>query len=154
MSVFLADEQDDPIDAEPLRRLAEMVLEEEGVPDETEVTVLLVGTDQIATYNERFMQRTGATDVLAFPIEHLQPGIAPERKLGGPPLNLGDVVIAPSYVRTQAEKAGVSFADELSLMVVHGLLHLLGYDHHDEAEAETMEEREQQLLARVKRRPT
>lgn len=147
MSVFLADEQDDPIDAEPLRRLAEMVLEEERIPEDTEVTLLLVGADQIATYNERFMHRTGATDVLAFPIENLQPGMTPERKPGGPPLSLGDVVIAPSYVRTQAEEAGVKFEDELSLMVVHGLLHLLGYDHHDEAEAEAMEERERQLLA-------
>lgn len=151
MNVFLADEQDDPIDAEPLRRLAEMVLDEERFPDDTEVTLLFVGEDQIATYNDRFMQRQGATDVLAFPIEHLKPGVVPERRPGGPPLNIGDVVIAPSFVRAQAEAAGVPINDELSLMVVHGLLHLLGYDHQEDKEADEMEDRERQLLARAGR---
>ncbi|HKZ28125.1 MAG TPA: rRNA maturation RNase YbeY [Acidimicrobiia bacterium] len=151
MNVFLADEQDDPIDAEPLRRLAEMVLDEERFPDDTEVTLLFVGEDQIATYNDRFMQRQGATDVLAFPIEHLKPGVVPERRPGGPPLNIGDVVIAPSFVRAQAEAAGVPINEELSLMVVHGLLHLLGYDHQEDKEADEMEDRERQLLARAGR---
>jgi len=151
VSVFLADEQDDPIDAEPLRRLAEMVLEEERFPDDTEVTLLFVGEDQIATYNDRFMHREGATDVLAFPIEHLKPGVVPDRKRGGPPLHLGDVVIAPSYVRVHAEAAGVPFNGELSLLVVHGLLHLLGYDHQEDKEADEMEHRERQLLAQAGR---
>jgi len=151
VNVFLADEQDDPIDAEPLRRLAEMVLDEERFPDDTEVTLLFVGEDQIATYNDRFMQRQGATDVLAFPIEHLKPGVVPERRPGGPPLNIGDVVIAPSFVRAQAEAAGVPINEELSLMVVHGLLHLLGYDHQEDKEADEMEDRERQLLARAGR---
>ncbi len=152
MSVFLADEQDDPLDSEPLRRLAEMVLREEQFPIDTEVTLLFVGEEQIATYNERFMQRHGATDVLAFPVEHLKPGVVPERRPGGPPLNIGDVVIAPSIVRAQAESAGVQFDEELSLLVVHGLLHLLGYDHQDDADAEEMEDRERQLLELAGRR--
>ncbi len=151
MSVFLADEQVDPIDAEPLRRLAELVLDEERFPRDTEVTLLFVGEDQIATYNDRFMHREGATDVLAFPIEHLKPGIVPERRPGGPPMNIGDVVIAPAYVRTHAIASGERFEDELSLLVVHGLLHLLGYDHQDDDQAELMEQREQQLLARARR---
>lgn len=152
MNVFLADEQDDPLDSEPFRRLAEMVLREEQFPIDTEVTLLFVGEEQIATYNERFMQRHGATDVLAFPVEHLKPGVVPDRRPGGPPLNIGDVVIAPSIVRAQAEAAGVPFDEELSLLVVHGLLHLLGYDHQDDVDADVMEDRERQLLALVGRR--
>lgn len=152
MNVFLADEQDDPLDSEPLRRLAEMVLREEQFPIDTEVTLLFVGEEQIATYNERFMQRHGATDVLAFPVEHLKPGMVPDRRPGGPPLNIGDVVIAPSIVRAQAEAAGVPFDEELSLLVVHGLLHLLGYDHQDDVDAEEMEDRERQLLELIGRR--
>lgn len=152
MNVFLADEQDDPLDSEPFRRLAEMVLREEQFPIDTEVTLLFVGEEQIATYNERFMQRHGATDVLAFPVEHLKPGVVPDRRPGGPPLNIGDVVIAPSIVRAQAEAAGVPFDEELSLLVVHGLLHLLGYDHQDDVDADQMEDRERQLLALVGRR--
>lgn len=152
MNVFLADEQDDPLDSEPLRRLAEMVLSEEQFPIDTEVTLLFVGEEQIATYNERFMQRHGATDVLAFPVEHLKPGVVPDRRPGGPPLNIGDVVIAPSIVRAQAEAAGVPFDEELSLLVVHGLLHLLGYDHQDDVDADEMEDRERQLLELIGRR--
>src|SRR3972149_2477579 len=140
-----------PKAAEPLRRLAEMVLDEERFPDNTELTLLFVGEDQIATYNDRFMQRQGATDVLAFPIDNLQPGGGPERRPGGPPLNIGDVVIAPSFVRAQAEAAGVPINEELSLMVVHGLLHLLWYDHQEDKEADEMEDRERQLLARAGR---
>ena len=151
MSVFLADEQDDPIPAEPLRRLAELVLHEERFPEDTEVTLLFVGEDQIATYNDRFMHREGATDVLAFPIEHLEAGTVPDRRPGGPPLNIGDVVIAPAYVRTQAAASGGVFEEALSLLVVHGLLHLLGYDHQDDDQADVMEQREQQLLTRARR---
>lgn len=152
MNIFLADEQDDPIDAEPLKRLIELVLKDENLADDTEVTILFVGESQIAQYNQRFMNRQGPTDVLAFPLEELRPGAIPERSPGGPPFNMGDVVICPAYVRTQAEQAGVSFDDELSLMVVHGLLHLLGYDHQDDAQAEAMERREWQLLAQVGRK--
>ncbi len=75
MSVFLADEQGEPVDLLQLRHLAELVLTEEGYPDETEVTVLLVSDDEMASYNERFLDRTGPTDVLAFPVEELTPGI-------------------------------------------------------------------------------
>jgi probable rRNA maturation factor len=62
---------------------------------------------------------------------------------------LGDVVIAPAYVRRQARDNGVTFADEISLMVTHGILHLLGYDHVDDDDAERMEDRERQLLSQV-----
>lgn len=146
MSVFLADEQDEPLDAESLRTLADSVLDQEGFPLDTEVSLLFVGEDQIATYNERFMHRDGSTDVLAFPVEHLTPGTVPRSRPGAPPLNLGDVVIAPSVVRTQAEAAGQTYGEEMELLVVHGLLHLLGYDHDTDARAAVMEEREHRLL--------
>jgi probable rRNA maturation factor len=64
---------------------------------------------------------------------------------------LGDVVIAPGYVRRQAGQIGVTFEDEMALMVTHGILHLLGYDHEADEDAERMEERERQLLAKIGR---
>jgi probable rRNA maturation factor len=152
VNVFLADEQDDPLDAEPLRRLVINALEREGLPDRVDVTVMFVGLDQITEYNERFMERNGPTDVLAFPVVQLTPGRYPEPDPTDPPLSLGDVVIAPEYVRSQAADLGVGFEDELSLMVVHGLLHLLGYDHMTDEDAEVMETRERQLLAEVGRK--
>lgn len=152
MNVFLTDEQDDPLEAEPLRRLAATVLQEEGLPDHADLTLMLVGLDQMTEYNERFMERSGPTDVLAFPLEHLSPGEYPDPSPGDPPLNLGDVVIAPTYVRRQAEQMGVSFEDELALMVVHGILHVLGYDHTKDEDAERMEARERALLKKAGRR--
>ncbi len=148
MDIFLADEQDVPLSTEPLRRLAQLVLEEEGLPDETEVAILFVDDDQMADYNQRFMHRQGPTDVLAFPLEDLEPGRLPERSAGAP-LSLGDVIISPQYVTAQAADRQTTAEDELQLMVTHGLLHLLGYDHQDDDEAERMESRERELLAKV-----
>lgn len=149
MSVFLADEQHAPVDLDRLRNLAEVVLAEEGYPESAEVTLLLVDEDQIASYNRRFLHRDGPTDVLAFPVEELVPGVVPEHDPGGPPLLIGDVVVAPGYVERQAAQNRASFDDEMALMVAHGILHLLGYDHRTDADAQLMEGREAELLAKV-----
>lgn len=154
MTVFVADEQDADIPVDALKELAELVLEHEGYPSDTEVTVLFVDDDAITGYNERFMGREGPTDVLAFPLEELQAGVAPAPPRSGPPLHLGDVIIAPDKVSRQADERGVAFDDELSLMVVHGVLHLMGWDHPDDDLAERMEAKEADILARVgKARP-
>jgi probable rRNA maturation factor len=149
VSVFLADEQGVPVNLDRLRRLAELVLAEEGYPTETELTVLLVSEDEMAAYNERFLERSGPTDVLAFPVEELMPGVVPDQDSNGPPLIIGDVIVAPGYVGRQAEENDVEFEDEMALMVAHGILHLLGYDHIDDADAEMMERREVELLVLV-----
>ncbi len=146
MTVFLADEQDVEVPDEELRGLAVAVLAGEGYPDRVEVTVLLVNPETMAGYNERFMGRGGPTDVLAFPLEDLVPGVAPTQAPQDPPLHLGDVVICPDHVRGQAAERGVEFVDELSLMLVHGMLHLMGWDHPDDERAERMERREAELL--------
>lgn len=151
MSVFVADEQSESVGLSDLHALAELILNQESYPTDAEVTLLFVDEGEMASYNERFLGREGPTDVLAFPVEELLPGVVPDHRSPGPPLLLGDVVIAPAYVRRQAEELGVTFEDEMALMVTHGVLHLLGYDHEEDEEAERMEERERQLLARVGR---
>jgi probable rRNA maturation factor len=147
VSVFVADEQTDPVGLAELHSLAELVMREEGYTDDVEVTLLLVDESEMASYNQRFLDREGPTDVLAFPVEELIPGVIPDRHPQGPPLMLGDVVIAPAYVRRQALDLGVEFEDEIALMVTHGILHLLGYDHIEDDDAERMEGRERQILA-------
>ena len=146
MSVFLADEQDEPVPAGRLRSLAEGVLAAEHLPEGTEVSIVLVDAAQMAEYNARFMDRAGPTDVLAFPLEELTPGTLPPVDPHGPPLGLGDVFICPAVVSEQAAGEGVAFDDEMALMVVHGILHLLGYDHEADSDAELMERRERELL--------
>jgi probable rRNA maturation factor len=145
--IFLADEQTDQVGLSDLHFLAQLVLREEGYSDEVEVTLIFISEPEMSAYNERFLDRSGPTDVLAFPVEDLLPGVVPETDPQGPPLMLGDVIIAPGYVRRQAESNGVGFDDEMALMVTHGILHLLGYDHVEDDDAERMEARERELLA-------
>lgn len=147
MNVFAADEQGEDVDLAALRDLAALVLENERCPTESEVSVILVGDEEMAGYNRRFLNGSGATDVISLPIEEMVPGRPPGSVVGGPPPMLGDVILAPSYIRSQAFDLGQDFDDELALMVVHGLLHLLGYDHDSDQDAQRMEERERFILA-------
>lgn len=149
--IFLADEQTEQVGLSDLHFLAELVVREEGYSSDVEVTLIFVSESEMAAYNARFLDRTGPTDVLAFPVEELTAGVVADTDPLGPPLVLGDVIVAPAYVRRQAEEHGVSFEDEMALMVIHGILHLLGYDHVDDDEAERMEGRETELMAMVGR---
>lgn len=125
MAVFLTDEQSDPVDAADLVEVARFVLSKQRVPDEMEVALLLVDEDTIAGLNRQHMGKDGPTDVLAFPID--EPGETPP----GPPAILGDVVLCPAVAASQATERGKSAHDELQLLTVHGILHLLGMDHAD-----------------------
>ena len=87
--------------------------------------------------NHRWMDGDGPTDVLAFPMDEAASTTAPARPNGAEPALLGDVVLCPEVAAKQAAAAGHATADELHLLTVHGILHLLGYDH-----AEPDEERE------------
>lgn len=152
MTVFLSDEQDEPADLEGLKVTAEGTLRAEGLPEGTELAVMLVTPDQIAEYNSRFMGRSGPTDVLAFPLEDLEPGSVPTLRANEPPLALGDVFLCPAEIDRRARSEGIDTEAFLFLLLVHGILHLLGYDHHDEESAKRMESREDEILTSLGRR--
>ena len=149
---MFVDDRDDPLPAAPLVRLAEIVLKGETVPSHAEVALTIVDAAEMEQLNRAHMGKAGPTDVLSFPLEDAAPGKPPAPSPGGPPPLLGDVVICPQIVRDHADDEGSTFEDELALIVVHGLLHLLGYDHVDDADAERMEARERTYLAAVGRR--
>lgn len=151
MNVFLSDEQGHPAQTESLVSFATRVLAEEGYPGETEMAVYLVDAIEMAGYNKRFMDRNGPTDVLAFPIEALVPGSAPRALPGEPPLNIGDVFLCPVEVARRAGEQNIAYDHYLHLLLVHGMLHLLGYEHEDDAAAEAMERREDELLDAIGR---
>ncbi len=151
MQVQITDDREDPLEPGPLAELAESVLAAEGCPEGTEVDITFVDVETMASHNAAALGGSGPTDVLAFPLEEAAPGAPPQRLPAGPPPHLGDVVICPGVVRDNARDAGVPFEDEMALMVVHGLLHLLGYDHVTDADAEQMEDRERVLLSAVGR---
>ncbi len=152
MSIAITDERDDPFPVGPLDHLAELVLRGEGVPSDAEVAITLVDIEEMTVLNEQYMGEAGPTDVLSFPLEHLTAGTPPVAEPNGPPVALGDVVICPAQVLVNAERNAVDVVDEMALMVVHGLLHLLGYDHVDDDDAQHMEGRERRYLELAGRR--
>lgn len=147
MNIFLADEQTEPVSIDRMVQVAERLLRAEHMPDNSEVAVVLVGEEEMALYNRRFMERSGPTDVLAFPVDQLVPGEVPRTIANGQPLSLGDIFICPAIVKDQAEELGISLEDEMALIVTHGILHLLGYDHAEPADAAAMSAREREFLA-------
>lgn len=162
LAVFGSDEQDDlDVDLERWTRLAELVVREEKVPGTAELSLLFVDRDTIAELNERFLGGTGPTDVLAFPMDDdlVMPGRQPDQggrgpgapgEGGEPPTLIGDVVVCPSVAAAQAPEHGVPVDDEIALLVVHGVLHLLNYDHADPVGEAAMQKRQRELLARFR----
>lgn len=137
MDVFVANEQEMTVDEARLSRLAAHVLREEEVDDSAELSVLLVGPDHIRRLNARFADDDYATDVLSFPMMEDEDSA----------LLLGDVVICPQIASANAAKVGHDVDAELDTLLVHGTLHLLGYDHDEEEEKQRMDERQSEILA-------
>ena len=132
MAVFVADEQTAPVDPERLRRLASFVLADQRVPDVMELSVLCVDRDSIAQLNAHHMDKSGPTDVLAFPMD------MPGETRAGEPAILGDVVLCPDVAAEQAPAHDATPEAELDLLLVHGILHLLGHDHAEPKERDEM----------------
>jgi probable rRNA maturation factor len=162
IEVFVADEQSDrPVEVARFGALAERVLNDRRLGSDVELNVLFVDEGSIASLNERFLGHKGPTDVLSFPIEDelsFRPG-PPGTMPGGngpgrsddetaPPLMLGDIVICPEVAARNAPGHAGTYEAELAHLVVHGILHLCGMDHEDEAEATEMEALESELLSR------
>jgi probable rRNA maturation factor len=165
-TVFGANEQRDvDVDVPRWVRLARLVLDDERVNerygDDVEMSLLFVDTQTIAELNERFLGVSGPTDVLSFPMDEELPPTGRQPDEGGrgpgaptdggdPPVLLGDVVVCPAVARRQAAERSVPADEELALLVVHGVLHLLDYDHAEPDETLVMRRREQELLTRFR----
>jgi probable rRNA maturation factor len=164
MTIFVADEQSEIlVDLPRWVRLARLTMTEERAPVDSELSLTFVDEATIAGLNKRFRGVSGPTDVLAFPMDDEQLFVDPRPELAGrappsqtealdaePPVVLGDVVICPVVAARQAPDHAITVDDELALLVVHGVLHLLNYDHALEPEAEKMQQRERELLARFR----
>lgn len=135
MSVAVNNESGAEVDEHGLVELAQFVLGEMGVHPLTELSLMLVDEPAMSALHEQFMGEAGPTDVLAFPMDDLRP--LAERDADETEL-LGDVVLCPAIAEAQAANAGHDTASELRLLCTHGILHLLGYDHHDPAEEREM----------------
>jgi len=131
----------EPLDLTAFERLATFVLEREEAPEAVELSIAVVALAEMTELNERYRSKTGPTDVLSFPCDDPCAVVAP-----GEPVTLGDVVLAPEVAESQAAEYGHTVEEELNLLLVHGVLHLLGYDHVADEDAEVMQARERALL--------
>lgn len=131
MNVFIANEQGVPVDELRLRSLATHALRCEQIDEEAELSILLVASDHIKRLNKRFAGDDYATDVLAFPMMDDDEN----------DLLLGDVVMCPEVAQRNAAKLGHDVSTELDTLVVHGTLHLLGYDHQGARDKQMMDDR-------------
>lgn len=131
-TVSISDEQGHPVDEQRLRRLARHVLAEQEVPPAMELSVACIDAPAMAALKHRHLGEDAPTDVLAFPMD------MPGETEPGVPAVLGDVVLCPEVAAAQAAERQAPSADELDVLLVHGILHLLGYDHVDALERDEM----------------
>ena len=155
MSVEVLEESGSGTDLDRLARLSRFVLERLRVHPQAELCIKRVDTATIAELNAQWMDKEGPTDVLAWPMDELRPGLVNEEPEEG---ILGDIAICPQVAKRQADEArergqaGYDVVDELDLLTVHGILHLLGYDHAEPEEHAEMFGLQDRLLEEWRQR--
>jgi probable rRNA maturation factor len=142
VGIEIANESGTAVPEALIAAAARFAMDRMGVSPLAELSMLLVGSGVMADLHQRWMDLPGPTDVLAFPMEEADEGGVlaggrPDSPSGGPAL-LGDIVLCPEVAQEQAAEAGHSVLEELQLLTVHGVLHLLGYDHAEPAEEQEM----------------
>ncbi|NNG36499.1 rRNA maturation RNase YbeY [Nakamurella aerolata] len=153
MTIEVANESGIGADETALISVARYALDRLRIHPQAELSLLLIDVDAMSALHQQWMDEPGPTDVMSFPMDEL----TPPRRDGGPampafdtdsapPAVLGDIVLCPAVAAQQAEQAGHSLDDELHLLTVHGVLHLLGYDHAEPEEERVMFELQNDIL--------
>ena len=145
MTVVITDEQEKIVIPEDwtgkIERVAEICLQEEEIDPKAEIGLMFVDNEQIREMNKTYRDKDSATDVLSFPIYEADEAIDDEEEI-----LFGDIVISLERAAEQAEEYGHSLEREVMYLLVHGLLHLAGYDHMEDDEKKEMRQREEELL--------
>ncbi len=143
----------------PLRdmilKCARACLAEQKFPYKAQLSIQLVSNRVMAQYNRQFMGKSGPTDVLSFPLLYFNEDGSPIVEEGdlmheADELPLGDLILSLERAQSQAEEYGHSFTREVGYLTVHGMFHLLGFDHMDEAEKALMRQKEETVLKRLR----
>lgn len=135
MSIEILNESGSELDNRRLADLSRFVMDKMRVHPQAELCIKAVDEDTIAQLNAQWMEKEGPTDVLAFPMDELRPGKVTEEPEEGV---LGDLVLCPAVAEKQGIEAGHGRDAEVELLTVHGILHLLGYDHAEPEEHKEM----------------
>lgn len=128
-----------------LNRLLRFAAKKENIPTDAEISVSIVNNQEIQEINRDYRQKDAPTDVISFAMQETVEG---EMEILGEdiPLMLGDIIISIDKVKEQAEEYNHSFQRELGFLAVHGLLHLLGYDHMNVEDEKKMFSRQDEIL--------
>lgn len=143
MSIDLLNETDSDVDLDELHACATYVIGQMGVHPHADLCVRVIDEAAMETLHVQWMDLPGPTDVMSFPMDELRPGSSPDEAVEG---ILGDLVLCPTVAAKQAAVAGHTTEEELLLLTVHGLLHLLGFDHAEVDERREMFELQRTLL--------
>jgi probable rRNA maturation factor len=130
---------------ERVEELAAFVLESAGLPQVTELALSFVDRDEITSLNTKYRAKPEPTDVLSFELDDPSDFSAYD---GTEELLIGDVIINPDVAREHAVRDGLSLEEQLWVLVIHGILHLVGYDHIKDDQAKLMEAAEDDYLYR------
>lgn len=135
MSTEISNESSHTVDEVEFAALARYVLDQMHVHPQAELSIIFVDIPAMTELHVRWMDEPGPTDVMSFPMDELRPG-----REGAPSDEgiLGDIVVCPEVASEQAREAGHSAQEEMLLLVTHGILHLLGFDHAEPEEREEM----------------
>ena len=144
VSIEVIDESGTEVDLRDLARLSRFAMDRMRVHPQAELCIKAVDRATIAELNQRWMDKDGPTDVLAFPMDELRPGLVDTEPEEGV---LGDLVLCPEVAAEQGAAAGHGTTAEIELLCVHGILHLLGYDHAEPEEHREMFGLQDELLA-------
>ncbi|MEN9714325.1 MAG: hypothetical protein RLZZ164_989 [Actinomycetota bacterium] len=134
MAIDLNNETNYDIDLSRVLKLAEFALDKLHIHPSAELAIQFVDEEPMSVLHVKWMDEEGPTDVLSFPMDELRPGTDEDPSEG----LLGDIVVCPAYAQGNADKAGHALANELLLLVTHGILHLLGFDHAEPDEEAEM----------------
>jgi probable rRNA maturation factor len=145
LSIEVSNESEVSIELDIFRSLAAFVLDQMKIHPAVDLGISFVDEKPMADLHIRWLDEEGPTDVLSFPMDELRPG---SDLLPAPEGILGDVVICPQVAIRQAEAAGHTAQDEMLLLLTHGMLHLMGYDHAEPEEEREMFGLQQQLLSK------
>ncbi|WP_175934637.1 rRNA maturation RNase YbeY [Corynebacterium sp. Marseille-P4321] len=147
MSIEVLNESGELVNEQMLIDVCSFALSTMDVHPDTEATITLVDEPTMADLHVRWMDLEGPTDVMSFPMDELSPGGGrPDAAEPGPAM-LGDIILCPAFDAKQAEMAGHSLGHEMALLTVHGVLHLLGYDHIEPEDEREMFALQNEILA-------
>lgn len=148
--IHIENDQSFPVDLKKLKSDTQVILQQLDYKG-YDIGILLVTPEIMQQYNKDYREKDKPTDILSFPYhptlkagERIVPASSEDKALG-------DIILCPSYINDDLERWGASFQERMEILLVHGICHLLGYDHIEDADYEVMKKEEERLLSKLQK---